>query len=626
MPTHSFLRLVSAGALAALCTSPLTAQRPSLWTTVTMPPGAASLNAIGTTVSFTSPGAVHLYSGVTKRWTVVPVGPGATVFQANDYFIVRDGTTLHGLATHVDTLETITVSAAATVVSGSASSSWTTLVADGATAYAFGAFHGKWETQALTAPNPTMAVSRLCGLLLDGTTAYGVSAHHGTFVPVAADAAATLALVRESEVGTANSPGVLRAFSAQQNTWGVQNVPGATGSLQRDEFAMMWAGNQVWAYSGLSGTMSSHTATAPITTIDGAEGVAGFVDGGDVVCYGAGRGQFVTMPASNPTLTFDYHLAFVDEGNQVTPFSAITTSFGPTLVGAFGLGSNDDIGYAANTTQVFGYSPIVNVWSLAPISTPLSTSLVRSAIVLGDATGYCAMSARTATWVSLPTSTIGVYQAPSNSATFVALDGFGETAHVFDARLGRWASLTGPSPWTVDISRHTVVVHDGQSAHGFGQPSSEWYPLTFAGATTSVDVASSIAAIVHGTDQLSVYCVQGSFSYQGRYPEFTQAINLGQTIHMHQVGAPGSLLFSLIGLQPGYLDVRPAVDGVVYIDPALAVANVWPQLIDGDGLLEMDFTVPNDAAFVGLQLHFQNLVLEPSRQPWLSTSVAPIVF
>ncbi|MFO1077509.1 MAG: hypothetical protein U1E73_07260 [Planctomycetota bacterium] len=614
--------------LLTLLATPVAAQRPSLWTTIPLPPGATALNAIGTTATFQSPAGVHLYSGITKRWTVVAVAPGATVFQANDYVIVRDGAAIHAFASHVGTVETLTTSGSATVVSGAASSSWMTLVADGTTAYAFGAFHGKWESVALSQPNPTMVASRLLGLMLDGTTAYGVSAHHGTFVPVAADASATLSALGEAEVGTANSPDVLRAFSAQQNTWGVQNVPGATGSYQRNEFAMMWAGNQVWAFSGLCGVMASYGASAPIATIDGAEGVAGFVDGTDVVCYGPGRGQFAALPATTPSLAFDYHLALVTDGNRLTPFSAVTSTFGPALVGAFGPGSNDDVAYATDGVQVYGYSPIRNAWTLAPTANPATITAVRSAVVVGDATGYFGFSARTGTWAAQPTATMGLFTAPANGATFVARDptATGEEVHVFDARLGRWATKAGPNPWTIRISRHTVVVDDGITAAGFGQPSSEWYDLPLVAGPYAVDVASSIATVQHGTGLLSVYCVQGSLSYTGRYPEFTQAINLGNTLRLHQVGTPGSLLFLVVGFLPGYLDLRPTVDGVAYVSPAASFALLWPQAIDGDGVLDMDIAIPNNAAFAGLQLHLQDLVLEPAGQPWLSTSVAPVIF
>ena len=62
------------------------------------------------------------------------------------------------------------------------------------------------------------------------------------------------------------------------------------------------------------------------------------------------------------------------------------------------------------------------------------------------------------------------------------------------------------------------------------------------------------------------------------------------------------------------------------VDPASTTTLFWPQAVDGDGILDMVFPIPNNPAFAGLQLHMQNLVLPPTGQPWLSSSVAPIVF
>jgi hypothetical protein len=247
-------------------------------------------------VSFTTSTSVYLYSGITKQWTVLPFVPTSPIFQANDYAIVRNGNQIYGYSSHTGAAVSITTAGTPTIVSGPASSSWVTLVADGTQAYAFGAFHGRWETLTLSQPAPVMTSNRLLGLLRDGSTVYGVSAHHGTFVPVAADTAAVLSVVGEAEVGTANSPGILRAFSAQQNRWGTQAVANPSGSYQQNEFAMMWSGNQIYAYSGLTGTMASYTANNPIASVTGNEGVATFVDGNQVVCYGAGADSSQRAP------------------------------------------------------------------------------------------------------------------------------------------------------------------------------------------------------------------------------------------------------------------------------------------------------------------------------------------
>ena len=66
--------------------------------------------------------------------------------------------------------------------------------------------------------------------------------------------------------------------------------------------------------------------------------------------------------------------------------------------------------------------------------------------------------------------------------------------------------------------------------------------------------------------------------------------------------------------------------GHLYIDPALLLPVAWPQVVDADGILDMNLPLPNDPALVGGQPHLQNIVLPPSANPWLSTSVAPILF
>ncbi|MEZ5966420.1 MAG: hypothetical protein R3F56_21470 [Planctomycetota bacterium] len=621
------LSLLMAVGLPSLAMPRLPSQPPSNWTTVTLPANQTTPpNSIGTTVTFQTTDSVWLYSGITKEWTVLPVSGTPTVFQANDYCIVRDGNSIHAFASHTGEVDTITTSGSATVVSGSASSSWVTLVADGTQAWGFGAFHGRWASLTLSQPNPTMVTSRLTGLLQDGTTVYGLSAHHGTFVGVAADANAVLSLVGEAEVGTAHSPGVFRAFSAQQNTWGVQNVPTSVATLQQNEYAMAWAGNQIWAFSGLCGVLDTYTANNSIPAVSGAEGVAGFIDGGDVVCYGSGRGRFVARAAPTALLRFDYHFALLVDNAGITPFSAVTGAFGPPIGGSFTVQTNDAIAFAEDGAGGgYAYSPIRNDWTATPAVSVSSAVLVRDAVVLVEALGYQALSARHGTWVPLATASVGNYMAPANSATFLAFDGGGNTVHVFDARLNRWASVTGQAPFIAKVSRHTAMVHDTFTAFGFGQPSGEWYSVPLSAAPSSFDTASSIGNLVHGT-QISVYSVQGSFSYTGRYPEFTQAINLGATLRLHQVAAPGSAFALMFGSQHARIDLGPAL-GHLYIDPAGLASIPWPQVIGVSGILHIDLPIPNNRFLVGSQIQLQTVVLEPAAtMPWLSTSVAPVLF
>ncbi len=610
--------------LLPLVGATLAAQPPSNWTTVTLPANRTSApNSIGTTVTFLTTNSAWLYSGITKRWTVLPLTTPGTIFQANDYCLVQDGARLHGYASHTGAVDTITTSGSATIVSGPASSSWVTLVADGTTAWGFGAFHGRWERITLSQPNPVMVANRLIGMLRDGTTVYGLSAHHGTFVPVSADASANLAVVGEAEVGTAHSPGWFRAFSAQQNVWGVQAVPANATMMQQNEYAMAWAANRIWAFSGLCGVLDTYVATNAIPPVSNAEGVAAFQDGNDVVCYGSGRGRFVARQAPGATFYLDYHYVLVQQPSAVTPFSAITGTYGTPIPGSFTLVANDAVAWLDAGTTGYAYSAIRNDAIAAPAPSPSAADAVRDAVVLTYPYGFVARSARHGDWVTLPQQPLGTLAAPANGSSITVKDPAGSTLSVFDNRLDRWATITAAAPLTMRISRHTVMAHDGQTAFGFGQPSSEWFAQPLVAAPATFDTASSIGCVEHG-NQLSVYSVQGSFSYTGRFPEFTQAINLGNTLVLHQVAAPGSGMLMLVGVRPARIELGAL--GRLYVDPSLLVTFGWPQTVGVEGMLDLRLPVPHDPGLVGQQLHFQNVVVPQSGAPWLSTSVAPVFF
>lgn len=624
MTIRDFLR---AGAFGTLClTSLLSAQRGEHWTTMPLPANVISgPNFVGNMVSLQTPTAFWLYSGLTKKWVVLPVTNPSPLFQANDYCIVKDGNTVHAFSAFYGRIDSITTSGSPTIQSGPPSSSWVTLVADGTTAWAYGAFHSKFERIQLSQPGPQMLANRLSGLLRDGSTVYGVSAHHGTFVPVAADTSATLAIVEEAEVATANSPGVFRAFSVQQNTWVVQAVPVSSSSLQQAEFAMVWSGNQAWAVSGLSGVLDTYVASNPITNVSNSDGVAAFFDGTDVVCYGSGRGRFAKLPASpSATFSLDYHFVIVVEPTSATPFSALTGTFGSPVSGSFSVRSNDAIAYLDGGSVAYAYSPLTNAFTLAPAVSPTNVELVRDSVTLVHAAGYTSLSARYGTWVSQTVQQPGNYTAAATGSTFLAIDG--STLHVFDAKLNRWASVTGAGPMSVQTARHTAIAHDGQTAYAFGQPSGEWRTQPLTANPSLFRVSSSVGIVVHGT-QISTFGVQGSFCFRGRYPGFTQTVNLGNTLTLHQYAEQGSIAFLFAGMQPARLDLGPVL-GRLYLDPAGLVSLGLSRTIGYEGYGEFSIPLPKDPTLVGGQVHLQDLVVPPAgpASSWLTTSVALVLY
>lgn len=621
MNLHAVLR-----GTALFATSLLPAQQPGQWTTIPLPANlVGGPSFVGNTVSLQTTNAFWLYSGITKKWLVLPVANPSPIFQANDYCIVRDGNAIHAYSAFSGKIDSITTAGTATIQSGPPSSSWVTLVSEGTTAWAYGAFHGKFETVQLNQPNPQMVANRLSGLLRDGSTVYGVSAHHGTFVPVAADASAVPLVVEEAEVATANSPGAFRAFSAQQNQWIVQTVPTVVNSAQQAEFAMVWSGNQIWAVSGLSGTADTYVASTPIGSVSTSDGVAAFFDGANVVCYGSGRGRFAKLPVSaSATISIDYHFVIVLEPSSATPFSAVTGTFGSPVSGSFSARSNDAIAYLDSGTVAYAYSPLLNAFFLAPAVGATSVELVRDSVTLVHASGYTALSARYGTWVSQTVQQPGIYSASNTGSTFLAVDG--ASLHVFDAKLNRWASVTGSGPMTFQTARHNALAHDGQTAYGFGQPSGEWHAQPLSSAPSTFRVSSSVGVVVHG-NQLSTYAVQGSFLFHGRYPGFTQTVNLGNTLILKQFADQGSTAFLFAGLQPARIDLGPQL-GRLYIDPAGLTSVGLAKTIGFEGVGDFVLPLPQNPSLVGGQVHLQDLVVPPSgpSNAWLSTSIAMVLY
>ncbi len=619
---------VSAIAIACLTTLTAPARAGDLtnWTTIPLPSDIqGNPNVIGTSITFQTTNHVHLWSGISKRWTSVPIVNGISFFeQYNDYVVFRDGNLVHAWSTHEDIVHTLSVTATASIQSGPVTSSWVTLVVDGTQAWGFSAFRGGWTPLTLSQPNPTLYASRIIALIQDGATIHAFSAFHGTFVPVVAEALASPAI--GGEIGLACSPGIFRGFSPHQNTWSVQSFPGLTSATPRNGFGYATVNATMLAYSSYTGGFATYTANASISGVQSADDVLGFADGNDVVCYGAGAGAFAVRNAPGATLQLGLHYLMVNEPGAVTPFSGLTSSFGPTLNGNLAVGAHDVVAYAYDGAQLQGYSAMTNAWVPAP--SPVFSSppvLVKGAVVVPHAGSYDAMSARYSQWINLPVSQSGAYLAPSTGSNFIAFtDSGGTSISVFDSRLDRFASLQGTGPLTVKTSRHTAIARDAQYAYGFGQPSGRWDTVELQSPVVVHDVASE-AGYVMTESELHTYSSRGSLTYEGRFPEFTRILALGNTLWLHQTGPAGSAVVMMLGLAPAWIPVS-LQSGHLFIDPSLLLTFPLATTIPASGLLHLPIAIPQDPVLSGIGVHLQNAVLPPVGPYFLSTSVSPALF
>lgn len=606
--------------------SPLHAGDLSNWVTIPMPSDlTVAPTSRGTTAAFQTTSAMHLFSGITKHWTTLPVASVDFFEQYHSYVIVRDGTHLHGFSARTGVVDSVTVSPAVQLYNGPINSSWVTIAIDGTQAYAFSGFRGKWNALTLSAPNPSVVATGLCGMIRDGSTLYGFGAHQGYFQSLPADPQAVLAAT--VEVATAHSPTVFRAFSAQHNSWITAPVASTVSAQIRNSLAFLVQGNQLLAYSGLTGTLASYTAQQPIGGVNAETAVIALVDGSNAVCFGAGRGAFAILPLPNstpPSFVSDDEFVVVQHNGLNIPFSSQLGSFGPALPGDFEILTNDVIGFADSATADYAYSPLLNDWFQAPPVTQFGApALVRSAVAVPHTGGYLAFSARHGAWVNQSTTLLGNYQAKPNGGTFLAIDGV-NLAHVFDARLGRFESVAGPLPITFDTFRNTAIGYDSQKAYGFGQPTGRWDEVALNSPVTALEVKTSIAVLQTATD-IHVYSAKGSLSQEGRFPEFFLAIQLGNTLRLAQAGTPNSALMMLVGAKPAHQLVN-LLTGYLDIDPSSLAIFPLGQTIGPSGLLEIDLPLPQSPVLVGIQPQIQNVVLPPTGDLYLSTSVSPVLY
>lgn len=596
------------------------------WSTIPVPADLqGNPNVIGTSITFQTTNHVHLWSGITKRWTQLPIVSGISFFeQYNDYVVIRDGNRIHAWSTREDIVRTLDVSPSAVIKSGPVTSSWVTLVVDGTQAWGFSAFRGGWFPLTLSQPNPTLFASRITALIRDGSTIHAFSAFHDSFVSTVADP--SVAPQIGGEIGLASSPGTFRGYSPHQHVWTVVPFAGAAGSVAKNGFGYAVDGATMLAYSSYTGAATTLVASAPITGIQSADDVLAFNDGNTAVCYAAGSGSFATRNAPTASFQFGLHFLIVTEPGAATPFSGLTGGFGATLAGTHSIATHDVVAYAYDGATLHGYSAMTNTWAQAP-SAAFSTPpvMVKGSLVVPYSSGYEAMSARYGQWIPLASSLANAYLAPTNGANFIAFtDANGTSLAMFDSRLDRFNPLSGNAALTVKTSRHTAIAHDGGHAYGFGQPTGRWDAIELHAPVAVHDVASEAGYVMTDTE-LHTYSSQGSLSYEGRFPEFTRILPLGNTLWLHQVGEPNSAIVTLLGLAPAWLPVS-ALQGTLFIDPTFLITLPLPVTIPADGILHLPIAVPQDPVLSGIGVHLQNAVLPPSGGYYLSSSVAPAIF
>ena len=589
------------------------------WDTFALPgPLTAPIKAVGSQVTVQVPGSVHIYTSVHRTWTQVPVGPGAVVLNSfNDQVIIQDGNTIHGYSARTGAVNTITVSPGAVVDTGPNFSSWITVVQDGTTVYGFSSFLGQWVPQTIASNTPVISTGSHIALVDDGVNTWGFSTFYGTWVPNPTGAGA---LISTSGVqGLAILPNEVRGFAAQSNTWASFPMAGAQAASLTSQrgYALLIDGNTALFFSGWTGQFTSYVGASPLAVFADRH-VAALLDGTTLVGYAAGVSTTDTITVSGiPGVQSNHETIMVTDGNQVYGFSGVKGAFSAPLVGSYTTSVFRSIGFAQNANVAYAYSPILNAWSQAPAVNITNVTLIRNGVVLEHAGGFEAFTSRYGTWHSLP---IPGGTSIFHGAIFVAVNG--NRMDVFDARLARWTTMIGNAPPTTSRWRVVFLASDGTNGYGYSLFHGSWDVTTIQGPVIQVK-ANSEAGFIETPTHVHVFAGYGTLTNLTRYAEFSRFAVRGTIFRIKQVGPPGSIVWSALSPAPAVMSIGSL--GTLFVDPVGMVLTPL-GVIPTEGMLDVAFTIPNDPALNGTDIHMQDLILPPGAAPYVTNSISPIIF
>src|SRR5262249_6208316 len=93
--------------LVLLLAASAAAQAPDgpYWSAYAIPANVTASRLQGSQFVAQTPTAVHLYSGLLRTWTILPVSATAQINMANDYTVVLDGTSFHAYSARTGTVQ-----------------------------------------------------------------------------------------------------------------------------------------------------------------------------------------------------------------------------------------------------------------------------------------------------------------------------------------------------------------------------------------------------------------------------------------------------------------------------------------------------------------------------------------
>ncbi|MCA8972243.1 MAG: hypothetical protein KDC95_20815 [Planctomycetes bacterium] len=581
---------------------------------------AASVTQLGKIAAYDDGAMLYSFSAHTRKWSGIAKSASATLRQANDWFLLVDGTRYSAYSAIHGTWRSVTLSTSAVVLNpASQRNDSIVLVQDGATIHAYSGFTGQWVSRSFGA-TATFAVQRHAALAADGTTLWGIGAFDMVWRSQSMATTATR-VVADSFGGYAEAGGSVYGYSAQTRTFASASLPpGGLTVSESGDVAIWYAAPQALAWSALRGNFSTLTVGTGAAIVESSRQVGLIALAGTTHFYSAALGTWtsVTVPVS-ATRILDSTTALVVDVSSVHAYSAWTgtvTSLPQTV-------TQPQVTRAVAAAVSSGgmpwiYSAITGLWYPAPtgaLSQPALLS-VHGGLVR-TSTGFAAFSSRTGTFTPFVTSNGVPFSDPATAILGIIEP---NRLSVFEERGARWHSTSVQNAPVPSTWRLVLINADGNKLQGFGAQNGILEQQIIPASTLPVALrASSEVATAQHAKGVWGYSSLPDVLTAAQYPEFRRIFLTGNPLPLYVSAPANSAVVSLVGARATNPLATPF--GNLHIDLAsLVVGPVLP--VSASGTAAVELATPSVPSLRGIDLAWQGFVVPNGPAPAYLTRAA----
>jgi len=622
----------------ALCTftaSPMLAQAPSAWTTLSPPGGvdAAKLTFGETVAVYRDGDYMRSYSAITRKWHPHTPSFGTSLFVSDHLAVTPESDRWTAFSTHRGSYETLFVDFATTT--------WELtdtmmLVRDGATLHVFSTFTGEWHSHAVPSTWQRRVEQRIAvfsdyvytgvsdgGVIFDATTGAWIDIPSAGERLVATTGPGSVLISRTTHcLGYSTQRATLETLPApvlmHGNTFGPAPQEmlvddgvawsGLSGALTQPPYPPPnpWYFAAGFGYSGL--VVRAHKQDDPEQYVLGMDGAwiqvptGAITDGGgrSFIVYrdGADRHAFSVLSNQWASHTFDGDAGAVDNKGDVAVRTNLTDQH-PWL-----------------------FSALTGQWHEAPADVVPSTPpfgnmrLANDGAVLPTTSGLLGFSAQDATFT--PIAAAGATRFGDGSV----LGGYDAgNVYLFDAGRSHWQTIPFATAAAPSIRDDTMLVDDGTQALGYSGASGRAEQFSPTDAIVARGNQGRFAWLRTASSVHTFSAVPEHFAQTGA--ALGPATARG-TLQRHQLQLDTGDV-ALFTLGPRAATAIPTVFGELWLDPTQVAMELVVQL-GGEQRVMFEYAIPDVPALRGSRWFVQPLMLRAGGVPYLADSQAFLVF